>query len=132
MRKQREQVLPVSSASRNFEIPELFKNFIRFDSGQSDHERIIFFADTETLRVLENSNFWLADGKFKVTTKLFYQLYSIKISLSGIAFACIYAFLPNKTKTYHRFLESLKNLALDSLPEKDLLDFQQAAIQAFQ
>ena len=38
-RKQREEVLPVSPATRSFEIPELFKNFIRFDSGQNDHER---------------------------------------------------------------------------------------------
>ena len=64
---------------------------------------------------------------------MFYQLYSIQVSLSGIAPAFIYAFLPNKTeKTYHRFLEALKKLALDSRPEKCLLDFEQAAIQAFQ
>ena len=51
-RKQREEVLPVSPATRSFEIPELFKNFIRFDSGQNDHERIILFGDPEMLRVL--------------------------------------------------------------------------------
>ena len=112
-RKQREEVLPVSPATRSFGIPELFKNFIRFDSGQNDHERIILFGDPEMLHVLETSNFWLADGTFKVTPKMFYQLYSIHVSLSGIAPACIYAFLPNKTeKTYHRFLEALKILAL--------------------
>ena len=60
------------------------------------------------LRLLETSNFWLADGTFKVTPKRFYQLYSIHVSLSGIAPACIYAFLPNKSeKIYHRFLEAL-------------------------
>ena len=42
---------------------------------------------------------------FKITPKMFYQLYSIHVSVSGIAPACIYAFLPNKTeKTYNRFL----------------------------
>ena len=71
------------------------------------------------LRVLETSNFWLADGTFKVTPKMFYQLYSIHVSLSGIAPACIYAFMPNKTeKIYHRFLEALKILVPDSRPEK--------------
>ena len=132
-RKQREEVLQVSPATRSFEIQELFKNFKRFDSGQNDHERIILFGDPEMLRVLETSNFWLADGTFKVTPKMFYQLYSINVSLSGIAPACIYALLPNKTeKTYHRFLEALKILVPDSRPEKILLDFEQAAIQAFQ
>ena len=80
------------------------------------------------LRVLKTSNFWLADGTFKGTPKKFYQLYSIHVSLSGIAPACIYAFLPNKTeKTYHRFLEALKIQIPDSRPEKILLDFEQAA-----
>ena len=130
-RKQREEVLPVSPANRSFKIPELFKNFTRFDSGQNNHERIILFGEPEMLRVLETSNFWLADGTFKVTPKMFYQLYSIYVSLSGIAPACIYAFLPNKTeKTYHRFLEALKILAPDRRPEKILLDYEQAAIQA--
>ena len=67
VRKQREEALPLSPATRSFEIPELFKKFIRFDSGQNDHERIILFGDLEMLRVLEKSNFWLADGTFKVT-----------------------------------------------------------------
>ena len=41
--------------------------------------------------------------------------------------------MPNKTeKTYHRFLEALKIPAPDSRPEKFLLVFEQAAIQAFQ
>ena len=103
-------------------MPELFKNFIRFDSGQNDHERIILFGDPEMLRVLEKSNFWLADGTFKVTPKMFYQLYSIHVSISGKAPACIYAFLPIKTeKTYHSFLEALKTLASDSRPENFLL-----------
>ena len=60
-RKQREEVLPVCPATRSFEIPELFKIFIRSDSGQNDHQRIILFSDPETLRVLETSSFWLAD-----------------------------------------------------------------------
>ena len=50
------------------------------------------------LRVLETANFWLADGTFKVTPKSFHELYSIHVSLSGIAPACIYAFLPIKTE----------------------------------
>ena len=119
---------------RSFEILEFSKQFIKFDSGQNDHERIVLFGDPEMLRVHEKSNFWLADGTFKVTLKMFYQFYSIHVSLSGIAPACISAFLSNKTeKTYHHLLEALRILALDSRPENILLDFEQAAaIQAFQ
>ena len=35
MRKQREQALPVSTATRNFEILELVQNFVRFDKGHT-------------------------------------------------------------------------------------------------
>ena len=85
------------------------------------------------LRALEKSKLWLANGNFKVTPKMFYLLYSIHISISGIALACIYAFLSkNRKKTYHRFSEALKTLVPDKKPEKFLLDFEQAAIQANQ
>ena len=80
------------------------------------------------LRVLEKSNFWLAEG----TPKMFYQLYSIHVSLPGIAPAFIYAFLPIKTKkTYHCFLEALKKLTPDSKLEEVLLDLEQMALHAF-
>ena len=108
MRKQREQVLPVSTATGNFEIAKLFENFVRFDSRQYEHEKINCSGDREVLSVLENSKFCLADGSFKVTHEIFYQLYSIYVSLSGDAPACIYPFLPNKT--YYRFLEAPKKI----------------------
>ena len=61
-RKQREEVLPVSPATRSFEITELFKNFVRFDSGQIDHEKIILFGDPKMLRLLEKLSFgWLME-----------------------------------------------------------------------
>ena len=85
------------------------------------------------LRVLERSSFWLADGTFKITQKMFYQLYSIQVSVSGTAPACFYAFLPNKTeKTYNRFLQALIDLAPNCRPEKIFLDFEQAALRSFQ
>ena len=95
MRKQREQVLTGLPATKIFEIPELFKKFVRFNSGQNNHEKIVLFSDPEKLSVLEKSVFRLADGVFKFTPDMFYHLYSIHVSLSGIAPACIYAFLPS-------------------------------------
>ena len=132
-RKQLDVNMPPIPVARNFEIPEIFENFIRYDSESNDHERIILCGDPEMLRVLEKSSFWLADGTFKITPKMFYQLYSIHVSVSGIVPGCIYAFLPNKTeKTYHRFLQALIDLAPNCRPEKILLDFEQAALQSFQ
>ena len=76
-------------------------------------------GDPEMLRVLEKSSFWLADGTFKIAPKMFYQLYSIHVSISGVAPACIYAFLPNKTeKTYNSFLQALIDLGPNCRTEK--------------
>ena len=40
-RKQLDVNMPPIPVARNFEIPEFFENFIRYDSGSNDHERII-------------------------------------------------------------------------------------------
>ena len=61
MRKQQEKKLPLSPAARKSEVHERFKIFVRFDRGQNNQEKLILFGDPEVLRVLENSNFWLAD-----------------------------------------------------------------------
>ena len=83
-------------------------------------------------RELEKSNFWFVDGTFKVIPKTLYHLYSMHVNLSGIAPACIYASLQNKTgKTRHRFLGALKNLTPDGKLEKVLLEFEQATFQTF-
>ena len=132
-RKQLDVVMALIPVARKFEIPEFFENFIRYDSGSNDHERIILCSDPEIMKVLEKSSFWLADGTFKITPQMFYQLYSIHVCVSGIAPACIYPFLPNQTeRTYNRFLQALIDLAPNCRPEKNLLDFEQAALQSFQ
>ena len=67
--------------------------------------------------------FWLADGTSKLNPEMFYQVYSIHVSVSGI-----YAFQLNKTeKTYDRFLQALIDWAPNCQPEKFLLHFEQAA-----
>ena len=51
----------------------------------------------------------------------------------GIAPACLYAILPNKTeKTYSRLLDALETFAPACKPDKVLLDFEIASINAFQ
>ena len=67
-------------------------------------------VEPEIARVLEKSNFWLADGPFKVNFNMFLQFYSLHVRLSGIALACIYRFLPKKTeKNQQPFLGTAKN-----------------------
>ena len=131
MRKQREHFLTLFSATRSSEIPKLLENFIRFDNGQKNNEKIVLFGELEMLRVLEVSTLGCLTEFSKLLLNIFYQVQSIDVTLSGIAPACIYAFLSNKAEKYHRILETLKKLKPDTRPEKILLDFDQAAAQAF-
>ena len=104
MRKQQEKSLLLSPAA---------KNFVRFDSGQNNQEKLILFGDPEMLRVLKNSNFWLADWTFKNTLKTFinFLLYILGVTPSGK-----YNFLPNKTeKNILSFLRSPKNATPESV-----------------
>ena len=105
MRKQAKQDLPVSPATRVFEIPEIFEIFQKFDGVQNDHGKIMIMERSrrrEMLSELQKSNFWLADANFKNTPKMLYQPYSITVSLSATANGCIFAFFAKKGQTYLR------------------------------
>ena len=120
-------------ASRNFDVPEEFNSFLVHDTGKEDHERIMVFGDNEMIKYLQSSPSWLADGTFKSSPKIFYQLYTVHIQGPGIAPACVYGFLPNKTEsTYKRFLDILLSLLPNAAPDKVLIDFELAAMKAFE
>ena len=77
------------------------------------------FGDNEMIKYLQSSPSWLADGTFKLSPKMFYQLYTVHIQGPGIAPACVYGFLPNKTEsTYKRLVEILLSLLQKQLPIK--------------
>ena len=120
-------------SDRHFDIPDKFQEFLRYDSGKDDNERILVFGDPHMTSVLESSKFWLGDRTFKLSPKNFYQIYTLHVYILGIAPACLYALLPNKTeKTYSRLLDALDTFAPDCKPDKVLLDFEIAPINAFQ
>ena len=120
-------------ASRNFDVPEDFNSFLVHDTGKEDHERIMVFGDNEMNNYLQSSQSWLEDGTFKLSPKMFYQLYTVHIQGPGIAPACVYGFLSNKTEsTYKRFLDILLSLLPNAAPDKVLIDFELAAMKAFE
>ena len=118
--------------NRQFDVPDAFSDFVIDDSGPNDAERIIMFGDKDLLRLLERSQQWLADGTFKLSPTVFYQLYTIHAQVGHSAPACIYAFLPNKSeKTYSRMLEMVCLAIPEAAPCRLLVDFEQAPMNAF-
>ena len=69
--KQLDKKIQPITIAQNFKNLQVFRSFIRQDSGSNEHERINLSVDPKTPIVLEISSFWLADGTFKNTLRPF-------------------------------------------------------------
>ena len=109
------------------------ENFLVFDSGVGDPNRIFIFGSNQGLEYLSQSGHWYADGTFKVCPELFFQLYTVHGQCYGRIFPCVYALLPNKPEaTYTRFFRELFNRINNQNPTDVLVDFERGAINAIQ
>ena len=60
-----------------YQVTEAGEQFLIFDSGVGDNERILIFATQQGIRFLSNNSHWFMDGTFKLCPKIFYQIYAI-------------------------------------------------------
>ncbi|XP_014775939.1 uncharacterized protein LOC106873210 [Octopus bimaculoides] len=71
---------------------------------------------------------WSADGTFKVSPSIYYQLYYIHIQESTFSIPRVFALLPGKTnETYVRLFTYLLQLRLQLNPKSLLTDFESGA-----
>ena len=136
-----ERNVPPNPQTR-MEIPELpeeyqvtsgGEQFLAFDSGVGDDQRMFIFASPQGLQALGNSEHWFADGTFKVCPEVFYQVYTVHAENGGRIFPCIFALLPNKTEvTYRRLFHQVFRLTntFGNGPVDILVDFERSAINA--
>jgi hypothetical protein len=127
-----ETALPRLPTDMSFAIPPRFANMVLYDSGPGNG-RIIMLGQLDVIEGLSRSTLWLADGTFKVTPGLIFQLYSIHFQfVPGITPAAIYCLLPNKLRaTYDRVMTELKRIIPRARPTTVLTDFETAAMSAF-
>eukprot|EP00397_Hematodinium_sp_SG-2012_P045694 GEMP01051415.1.p1 GENE.GEMP01051415.1~~GEMP01051415.1.p1 ORF type:complete len:234 (+),score=37.45 GEMP01051415.1:41-742(+) len=80
-------------------------DFVLWDSGLGDVQRIIIFGTEESASWLQSSEHWLADGCFAVSPDVFLQLYSVHAIVEGCAIPCVYALMRSKDEaSYIRLL----------------------------
>ena len=118
LQRQVNQQLPIP-ANRE-DVPELplqyqrsyaNEQFLIFDSGQGDADRIFIFGTNQSLQLLSQSQNWFGDGTFKVCPQIFFQIYTIHAHINGRILRCIYVLLPNKTEeTYTRLFREVQTL----------------------
>lgn len=125
------QLLPAVPSDLDFDIPEQFREMVRYDSGPGE-DRIILMGSLQLLDGLARADVWLADGTFKVVPTIFFQLYSFHFNFaSGINPAGLYCLLTNKTAaTYERVLVEILKLVPLASPKTILIDFEKAAMNA--
>lgn len=127
-----QQTLPPAPSDLNFEFPPRFDHLRLFDSGPGN-DRLIILGDRLLLDGLARSDVWLADGTFKITPSIYFQLYSIHFQfINGFNPAAVYCLLSNKTRaTYDRLVAEIKILIPAAAPRVILTDFESAAMGAF-
>ena len=80
--------------------------FLVYDSGVGDEERIFILASQDALQFLADSERWYADGTFRISPEIFFQLYTIHGQRDGRILPCVFSLLPNKNEnTYKRLFE---------------------------
>lgn len=118
-------------------IPEIFQitnsgeQFLFHDSGPTKN-RILIFATQRNLNILRDCKDWLADGTFKTSPSIFFQVFTIHGIFSNQPIPLIYALLPNKSKTtYEKFLRAINEKMPGIAPRTLMSDFEIAFKIAF-
>lgn len=116
----------------DFEIPEQFRAIVLYDSGSEDPSRFLILGEQDLMNKLENSDLWLGDGTFDVCPAVFYQLYTVHCQVGNSFPPCVYILMPNKSQdSYVRALTKLKEIIPAASPDRVLVDFETAPINAF-
>ena len=106
--------------------------FLQFDSGPGD-DRLVIFASSDGLTILGECEEILIDGTFKITPIIFTQLYTIHGVYRNGVFPLVFALLSNKQQqSYQRLIDELRRLCPSWSPKSVMVDFEKAAINAFE
>lgn len=111
------------------------KTFLQLDSGPEDQNRIVLFYTEEGLLKLCESRSIDADGTFKVTPRMFGQMYTMHGEVGGHVFPLVYSLTVRRTQeSYERIFTHLRQHAIqlgkELKPERFVVDFELAAINS--
>lgn len=111
------------------------ENFLQFDSGINDRNRLMIFYSRPALEWLARSRIIYCDGTFKTVPKQFYQMYTMHGVVYGHVFPLVYSLTSRKTQeTYETIFRHVKreiqNLGLQMNVRTVTTDFELAAMNA--
>ena len=111
--------------------------YAQTQSGQPflriENDTMLIFAADDDLQFLSRCDHWFADGTFRVSPPGFDQLYTIHGFINGEVFPAIYALIHERTEDIYRsLLQEILTLKSGLNPVSIVVDFELAAIRAFQ
>ena len=128
LRRQDIPVLP-----ERYQVTKAWEQFLIFDSGVGNNERILIFASQQGIHFLSNNNHWFMDETFKLCPEIFYRTHTIHALNNNQAFPCVFALLHNKNgDTHNRLFREARNAVIrqGNEPTDILPDFERAAVNA--
>ena len=114
-----------------FQTTDRGDQFLLYDSGVGDVNRILLFATDQGINLLSTSDNWFGDGTFDVSPDIFFQVYTVHTMCHGKVVPCLYGLLPNKQEaTYTALLTELATHLNGHAPREVLFDFERAAMNS--
>jgi hypothetical protein len=136
IRKSESGIPAIPTSINELVIPDSFKrtlnndNFLAYDSGPEDAERILIFTTAVNLDFLKKSSNWYVDGTFKASPNLFEQVLTVHArTIGGHVIPMVYTLLTSKKQyVYARFFKILKEDLMDnqSIVQTVIMDFEKA------
>ena len=147
-KRRRDEAFPTLPQEVQFEVPQEFrfvkidnenKRFLLFDTmednrGEQDQEeiedRIIAFSTEEMLHLLSRNRHWMADGTFKVSPALFFQIFTIHAIIDDgkTVLPAVYCLMTSKRQDMYNILFArLKAKSPQLNPLTCVMDFEAAA-----
>lgn len=114
------------------------KRWLLKDTGHSNPRRQLIFATSDGLRMLRDSQYFIADGTFRIAPKMALQLYTVHARTSQNSFLpCLYSIMKKKdTGSYVELFSTLRE-ELEAIktcdrvgPQKISTDYEAAVIEA--
>ena len=103
------------------------EKFLLHDSGADDPNRFFIFGTDDNIRLLQENRHWFADGIFKVSPHLFYQVHTIHVLCQGCVVPVVYVLMQNKTQqSYIRVLQQIRQLDVTMQPSSVMCDFEKS------
>ncbi|KAG0423913.1 hypothetical protein DMUE_6119, partial [Dictyocoela muelleri] len=106
------------------------KQFLFFDSGMNDENRVIIFTTDSNLVHLENSQILICDGTFKSAPSSFEQIFTLQCKLRDMFLPMMFCFMKHKNESSYNAIFNwikVKNNNILLASKSIILDFEIAS-----